>query len=177
MVTRRQFIKTGLAGIAVLVTVRAVYGPFSDDAKPLIDDYHFVFLSEEQRVALGAIASVALAGALPSDASAYQKALKDVLRGLDVAISGFLPGVQKEVRQLLDLLTFPPTRRLVAGVRSSWADAKHEDIEGFLNRWANSRFDLLQVAYQALRQLIVAAWYGNADSWNRIGYAGPPNLP
>ena len=176
MPTRRQFIKTGLIGGAALMAVRIVYGPFSNTDKPIADDYRFAFLNEAQRTVVAAIAPVILAGALPTDREVQGKALRDVVRGLDWAISGFTPQVQSEVRQLFDLLTFPPTRRLVAGVASPWVAAKQEEIEAFLHRWATSRLELLQSAHQALRQLIFAAWYGNADSWQRIGYAGPPKL-
>lgn len=148
MPTRRQFIKTGLIGGAALMSVRIVYGPFSNTDKPIADDYRFAFLNEAQRTVVAAIAPVILAGALPTDREVQGKALRDVVRGLDWAISGFTPQVQSEVRQLFDLLTFPPT----------------------------SRLELLQSAHQALRQLIFAAWYGNADSWSLIGYGGPPIL-
>ena len=126
MPTRRQFIKTGLIGGAALIAVRVVYGPFSNADKPIVDEYRFGFLNEAQRTVVAAIAPVILAGALPADQEAQGKALKDVVRGLDWAISGFTPQVQGEVKQLFDLLTFPPTRRLVwqcrfvAAHRLSW---------------------------------------------------------
>ena len=176
MLSRRQFLKTGVAGAAALIAIRLIYGPFANNAKPIADDYRFTFLNDDQRTLLAAIAPVILAGVLPNVGPAHDKALRDVMRGLDLTISGFLPQVQNEVKQLFDLLTFPPTRRLVAGVSSPWAEAAHEEIEGFLNRWAKSQINLLQTAYQALRQLIIAAWYGNPDSWTHIGYSGPPSL-
>jgi hypothetical protein len=40
-----------------------------------------------------------------------------------------------------------------------------------------SGFMLLRSAYDALHQLVFAAWYGNPRSWPAIGYAGPPVLP
>ena len=35
---------------------------------------------------------------------------------------------------------------------------------------------LKRSAYDALHQLILAAWYGNGRSWAGIGYPGPPKL-
>ena len=176
MPTRRQFIKTGLIGGAALLALRAVYGPFANPDKPIADDHRFVFLNQAQRTVMAAVAPVILAGALPRDPEGRIRALKDVVRGLDTAISGFTPQVQSEVKQLFDLLTFPPTRRLVAGVASPWPDAGVDEIDRFLKRWAESPLDLLQSAHQALRQLVFAAWYGNADAWPSIGYPGPPSL-
>jgi hypothetical protein len=176
MPTRRQFIKTGLIGGVALVALRVVYGPFANPDRPITDDYRFAFLNEAQRTVMSAIAPVILVGALPGDAEGHARVLKDVVRGLDTAISGFTPQVQGEVKQLFDLLTFPPTRRLVAGVASPWSEASTGEIDGFLRRWATSPLDLLQSAHQALRQLVFAAWYGNSDAWQRIGYSGPPAL-
>ena len=52
-----------------------------------------------------------------------------------------------------------------------------EEIAAFFIRWRTSSFDIQRAGYQALSQLIQAAWYGNPASWSVIGYAGPPNLP
>jgi hypothetical protein len=47
-------------------------------------------------------------------------------------------------------------------------------VSAFLARWRESRFDLLRAGYQALTQLVQAAWYGNPRAWGAIGYPGPP---
>jgi hypothetical protein len=49
-------------------------------------------------------------------------------------------------------------------------------VAGFLARWRTSRFDLARAGYQALTQLIQAAWYDNPVAWRAIGYPGPPAL-
>jgi hypothetical protein len=53
-------------------------------------------------------------------------------------------------------------------------EASAEDIARFLERWRHSSIALLRSGYQALHELVMAAWYGNAQSWGRIGYPGPP---
>jgi hypothetical protein len=40
-----------------------------------------------------------------------------------------------------------------------------------------SGFALLRSAYDALHQIVLAAWYGNPRSWPAIGYGGPPSVP
>jgi len=84
------------------------------------------------------------------------------------------PAVQAEVGQLLALLRFLPTRLALAGIASPLDEAPAADIAAFLDRWRESRFDLLRASYQALTQLIQAAWYDNPASWPAIGYPGPP---
>ena len=177
MFTRRQLLKAGLAGGAVLVLARAAYGPLSPG--PVAPDdpaYRYAFLGPKDRTLLSAIVPVMLDRALPSEGTARSAAVVEVVRGVDVAVSGLPPSVQEEVRQLFGLLGFPVARRLVAGVSAPWLEAGPESIAGFLERWRASRFALLQSAYQALHQLILAAWYGNPASWPATGYSGPPSL-
>ena len=84
------------------------------------------------------------------------------------------------VSDSLDMASFghqhPGKTIIVAGVRSTWAEATEEEVAAFLRRWRTSRFGLLRAGYQALTQLILAAWYGNPASWERLGYPGPPAL-
>jgi len=74
----------------------------------------------------------------------------------------------------LDLLIFPPTRRLLVGLREEWARAEQDDIRGFLYRWRESRFQLLRAGYQGLHQLVCAGWYAMPASQAAVGYPGPP---
>jgi len=177
MLSRRQFIKTGVIGGAVLLTIRAAYGPFSSDPTTAEDrDYRYAVLRAKERTLLAAVAPVMLAGALPEDSDTSQRAIVDVIRGVDTAIGGLPPAVQSEIRDLFGLLVFPVTRRLVAGVREPWLVAAPADIAAFLERWRGSSFALLRTGYRALQELIMAAWYGNPASWPRISYPGPPTV-
>ena len=175
MLSRRQFIKTGVIGGVVLVAIRAAYGSFSADA--LVDedrDFSYAILRAKERTMLAAIAPVMLAGALPQESAARQRAIVEVVRGVDTAIRGLPPAVQSEVRDLFALLVFPVTRRVLAGVVKPWLEATPMEIAAFLERWRGSSFVLLRAAYRALQELIMAAWYGNPQAWPRISYPGPP---
>ena len=177
MFSRRQFIKTGLIGGAVLLAVRAAYGPFSSD--PLVSedrDFAYAILGAKERTILAALVPVVLDGALPLDAPGRERAVAEVIRGVDVAVSGLPLSVQAEVAQLFALLGFPLTRRIAAGVASPWLEATPQAVGAFLERWRRSPIALLRSAYRALQELIMAAWYGNAAAWPRIGYPGPPAL-
>jgi hypothetical protein len=177
MLSRRQFIKTGVIGGAVLLAVRAAYGPFSTDPSIAEDrDYSYAILRAKERTMLAAIAPVMLAGALPEESAARQRAITEVVRGVDTAIRGLPPAVQSEVGDLFALLVFPVTRRVLAGVVKPWLDATPMDIAAFLERWRTSSFVLLRTAYRALQELIMAAWYGNPEAWPRIAYPGPPTV-
>jgi hypothetical protein len=174
LLTRRQLIETGAAGAALLALASCARP--SSPARPPFDDrsYRYRALGGGDRELIAAVAGAMLAGALPIHAAAYQAALVQTVRGVDVAVSGLPPGVAGEVHQLFGLLEFPVTRVLAAGVWSSWADATPLDVTSFLARWRFSGIALFRSGYQALHQLVMAAWYGNVGSWTRIGYPGPP---
>ena len=172
--TRRRLIETGLGGAALLVAAGCTR---SKGSAPAFDDpqYHYAVLSAGDRAMLAAIAAVMLAGALPQTTTGVP-AIVQVVRGIDVAVAGLSPDVQGEVSQLFGLLEFPLTRALAAGIWSSWSDAGSDAITKFLDGWRYSGIALFRSGYQALHQLVMAAWYGNSAAWPRIGYSGPPTL-
>lgn len=175
MLSRRQLIQTGVAGAALLGFARFSYGPFVTDSRYGVPDTsRFRVLDAESRTAMAAIARVMLKDALPAAKAEFDSALFDTVLGCDIAISG-LPGtVQDEVKELLALMNGRLTRRWVVGVTRSWAEASDEDIAHFLTRWRYSSLSLMRSGYQALHQIVFAAWYGNPRAWVGIGYEGPP---
>ena len=156
MLTRRELIKTGAAGTALLALGGCA--PTSD-----------------HRALLGAIADAILDGALPAQNPQRADAVWRAVRGVHAAISGLPPAVQSEVAQLFGLLEFPLTRRVVAGV-GPWSSLSRAQVDGFLERWRTSNATLLRSGYQALHQLTMAGWYGADATWVAIGYPGPPRI-
>jgi len=174
--TRRELIKTGIGGIAVLAIAGCARsnGPASGAYND--PGYSYAVLSPNDRAAFAAIGTAMLDGALPSAPAAHAAAVVQVVRGVDVAIAGLTPAPQAELQQLLGLLSFGLTRGFAAGIWSSWDDASTADVAKFLESWRFSSVMLLQTGYQALHALVMASWYGNSESWARIGYPGPPSL-
>lgn len=160
MTTRREFLKTGLAG-AALLNVAACSRPAENGGRSMV---------------LRAVIPVMLEGALPADDETRHQQLAQTLAGVDRAIAGLSLATQKEIGELFDLLAFPPTRMLAAGLWSPWAQATPEAIGNFLENWRHSRFDLLKSGYAALHDLIFGAWYARTDTWAAIGYPGPPEV-
>ena len=124
-------------------------------------------LDDEDRIIAAAIAPVMLgvSGSVPR-----------VVRSLDVAIAGLPLELRAQLRQLFGILRFPLTRMFVAGIWRPWHLANDGEIAHFLNSWRYSPLTQLRAAYDALHQLIMAAWYGDSVAWNAIGYPGPPAL-
>jgi len=168
LVTRRRFLQAGLAASATLALVRAL------EARPGPSPAYRALDRASARI-VRALAPVVLAGALPAP-PARDAAIDRVVEGFDRALCGFDPADRDDVSQLLGLLRFGPARVVLAGVWRPLPEASGAEIAAFLAAWRESRFDLLRAAYQALTQLLQAAWYDDAGSWQRIGYPGPPSL-
>jgi hypothetical protein len=167
MTTRREFLRAGLVGGALLAALRMLPGYASDAAAPK--------LTADQRAVLAAIAPVLLAGALP-EGPQRGEAVAAVVDGVEQAVGGLPPPVRAELDQLFLLLTFGPTRWLIAGVEAPWPRASAAEIAAFLESWRTSWLVLLQSGYHALHELIMAAWYARPESWPVLRYPGPPEL-
>lgn len=167
--TRRRFLQVGLAGAAVLATVRLLERPQAPPTAHRVLDHGTAAL-------VGALAAVVLDGALPTEPAMRAGAVSEVVDAFDRAISGLAPAVRDEIGQLLGTLRLRPTRWALAGLWDPVEESSAAGIAAFLMRWRESRFDLLRAGYQALTQLIHAAWYDNPRAWPAIGYPGPPAL-
>ena len=175
VITRRTFLVAGIAGGAALAAAywlrdRRGHRPVPATGTPLAG------LDPDAHAVMAAIVPVLLDGGLPSDPPARAAAVEETLAAVALAISDLPPAGQHELSQLFALLAFAPARIALARVNSPWADAPPAEVAGFLDRWRDSGWKLQRAAYDALHQLVFAAWYGNPRSWPRIGYAGPPAL-
>jgi len=160
MTTRREFIKTGLAG-SLLLNAAACSRPGKSDGRSQV---------------LSTLIPVILAGALSPRPEDAIRQINRTLSGVETAINGLSLPAQKEIGELFDLLAFPLTRMLAAGLWSPWEEATPASLIAFLDSWRHSRFDLLKSAYAALHDLILGTWYAQPESWAAIGYPGPPLL-
>ncbi len=170
MPTRRQFIKVGIAGAALFAAVRFLDRPLAAPASP------YRALDEDSAKIVRALIPVVLGGSIPMEEKAQARTVSDVLAAFDRAVSGLAPAVQDELAQLFTFLGFTPSRIAFTGLWTPLDEASREDLKAFLTRWRHSNFDLQRQSYEALTQLIQAAWYGNPASWKAIGYPGPPAL-
>jgi len=176
MLTRRELVKTGISGSLLLTFANCARRTMP--ARPRVADstYRYRVLDVRAIEVIAAVATVMLAGALPAAAPAHDEALLAAVRGFDTAVSELPPSVQAEIKQLLGLLEFAPTRWLAAGISSSWSEASDDDVAAFLKKWRFSSVQLFRSGYDALHQLTMAGWYASTQAWTRIGYPGPPKI-
>lgn len=163
--------KVGVAGAAVLAAAHFLDAAAGAPAKG------YRILDGRSASTVERFAPVVLAGTLPGEREARVRAIREIVASFDRAVAGLSPAVQREVEQLFSVLHFAPTRIALAGLWAPLDQCTPEEIAAFLTRWRFSRFELQRAGYQALSQLIQAAWFDNSGSWAAIGYPGPPALP
>jgi hypothetical protein len=164
---RRSFLIAGIAGSALLAV--AGWWTLSRKLAPAA-------LAPETDAIVRAIVPAMLAGALPADAQARSTAIDETVVNVARAIEGLPPASRDELARLFALLALTPGRRAFAGVASPWNEASEDEVLAFLDGWRDSGWALKRSAYDALHQLVIAAWYGNERAWAAIGYPGPPSL-
>lgn len=165
--SRRTFLKVGLAGTVILAAAGGLYratAPSTGPSKFVLDD--------EGRAALGAIVGVILQGAIPAGPDALASAVSRTQQ----TIASLPLETQKEIQDLFGLLTLAPTRRFLVGISDQWSSTSAEEVDAFLQSWRTHRFTLLQSAYHALHDLILGAWYADESTWAQIGYPGPMKI-
>lgn len=175
MPTRRQFIKTGLIGGALLASAYALRRPLDRLGKQaLVAGFP---LPEALREVIAAVAPVMLAGMIPAQGEARAVAVERSVQAVAAAVSRLSASSQREVAELFALLTLPPARVALAGIRRSWSKAGEDEVRVFLDSWRHSSLDLLKTGYLALHDLVLGAWYADSATWAAIGYPGPPYIP
>ncbi len=160
--SRRKFIKTGIAGSLLLSFcgwLNAAGGRR---------------LSNSEREMLGALCNAMLEGALPRDNEQRRQQVALTVDGIAVEVAGLSLAAQKEIGELFGLLVLAPARFMLAGVGKPWREASVAEVSEFLQSWRASRLNLLQTAYGALHDLTFGAWYARPETWDAIGYPGPP---
>ena len=167
VISRRRFVFVGLAGALTLVAVRAWQPADDSGSRALTTDAYDVVRS---------LIPAFLDGALPANEPERRDAIARTVTNVEAAIAGLPPTARNELSTLFSLLSLAPMRLVFAGIDGGWANADHEDVEVFLARLKNSRWSMKRAAYDALHQLIMAAWYADPRSWASIGYPGPPRL-
>jgi hypothetical protein len=171
MISRRSFLAAGALGAVALATAGWLHRTSAVNAPA-----GRLALGADGEAIFRALIPVMLAGAIPGDGAGRRDAVTMTLNGVDLAVAGLPSPARKELSQLFSLLTFAPARLALAQFPAPWTEASDSDVRALLDRLRSSRWQLLRAAYDALHQLVFAAWYGNPHSWPAIGYGGPPQL-
>lgn len=167
---RRRFLKLSLTGAAAL-TVLGGGAQLAGCARPATTAAPgYGFLTTADLRLFTALLPAVNGASLPPAASLRDEAL----RRIDRSCIALQPPARAEVRKLLDLLHWRLFRRLSCGFSADWEQATPEQLQGFLQRWRDSRLELLNAGHRALLKLLTIGWWSQPASWPASHYPGPP---
>lgn len=132
-------------------------------------------LGVEGRDLFAAVARAVLDGILPGG-EAGRTALDAHLERVAATIEGFAPATQRELSQLISILTTAAGRRALAGLSAPWATASASEVQVALQDMRTSRIAARQQVYHALRDITNGAWFADASTWPMLGYPGPRDI-
>lgn len=168
--SRRQFLKLGAGASAALATVGMTATLSGCSSSQPGNGYAVLRDSDVPVIA-------AIMGALVGPHPALDRdSLNTAIQQLDTTLSWTSSAVQGQVTDLLGMLSMPLTRGPMTGIWGSWDNASRADVQAFLQRWRDSRLDMLRQGHSALSQLLLMAWYATPASWPAAGYPGPPQI-
>jgi hypothetical protein len=170
---RRGFLKKGLVGAALLAVGGGTWlVTRRTRPAPALDGPLRALSPEEATVVL------AIADRLVPERSGFPRPLEvGVPRKVDAMVALAHPATQKEVRQLLRLFENALTGLLFDGQFRPFTASSPRGQDDRLRGWARSRIALRRSGFQALKKLVYAAYFGSPETWEAIGYPGPPPLP
>jgi hypothetical protein len=158
---RRQFILSGIAvGASVSLGIAGwQYGNEQPD-----DSRDWV---------LSALLPALLYGALPPDTTLAQAELARS----KFAVINFMPYLsqrqQRDLQQLFDLLANRVTQLALTGHLMALPELSIAQRLQILTQWRDSYLAVLQQAYYGLRELLMAAYYGQPEHWQSLAYTAP----
>jgi len=173
--SRRQFLRRGLAGGALLVAAGAA--PFAFRSTRLRQPRGPLrLLSQAEYSVLAAVAARIVpgdgAGAGWPSAEAVDCAGK-----MDALMARVHPDVGRDFRRLLRLFESGLGGALLAGSPRPFTRAAPAEQDARLQAWRTSRLALLRSGYQAVKRLSHATYYASPETFPLIGYPGPPDVP
>ncbi len=126
------------------------------------------FLLPADCIALARLIPCLLNDRTEASESSGNEILNETLIGIDRAISLLPPATRDELRQLFDLLSSPGGRMLFLGLAADWTKANGGAVLEGLEGWHRAKIGLLRSAYEGLRDLVFAVWYGNSKHWDGL---------
>jgi hypothetical protein len=170
--SRRSFLKLGLAGSVALGTTSLVAGLAGCGKREQAIAQGFAFLRDADVALFRALTPVILGDALP-EGERREPLVAETLTRLDGACFLLEPNGQAGLVKLFDLLHLRVTRWLTTGVSAPWAEAEAAEIEQFLERWRGSSIEAFNGGYRFLTKLVTASYYAIPETWPLSGYPGP----
>lgn len=166
MLQRRTLLGLGLASLGLVAA-----GAWSFGTQPA--PWTGARFSQPASRMMASMAEALLQGLLDLQGPDKAQLLQAHLHRLEAAVAGLPPPTQGELARLLMLLLIAPGRLGLAGLSSSWEQARPAEVAVALQKMRTSSLSLRRQAYQALRDLHFAAWAAEPANWRKLRYPGP----
>jgi len=173
---RRSFLKKGLAGGAILALGGSIPLLLRSGLPPRNPKGPLRLLSAAEYTTF-ALAAERL---VPGDAAGADWPSADALDcagKVDALLARLHPNAGAEFRQLLRVFENAMTGLVSIGRPITFTRSSPLDQDRRLDAWRHSRLALFCSGYQAMKRLAVAAYYASPETYDRVGYPGPPVVP
>ena len=130
-------------------------------------------LSPGAQDVFASVARAILDGTLPTEPAQVQAALAGLAQRIDALVQALPPHVQAELSQVLGILGTGIGRRTLAGLAPDWRSASVAEVQQALQSMRTSSLALRLQSYQALHDIVGAAYFSDASTWPALGYPGP----
>lgn len=169
--SRRSLMKTGLVG-SLLVGLGSI-GLALQKPKPAAHTPELHALDESEYAVLAAVAARLCPAFGPGAPGA---AALDTATHADAMIANADPEVQKGVKIALRVFDNALTGVLSGERFKPFTELDAEAQDRVLERWRDSDVGFRRTVYKALASMISALYWGDSQTWQRMGYSGPPDM-
>lgn len=172
---RRRFLRRGLWGGALLAG--AAVAPFAFRSTRLRQPGGPLRLLSPQEYS---VLAAAVDRIVPGDGAGpeWPRAAKlDCAGKIDALMARVHPDVGHDFRRLLRLLESSAFGALQAAAPRPFTQSPPAEQDARLEGWRTSRLELLRSGYQAVKRLAHATYYASPETYARVGYPGPPDVP
>lgn len=166
---RRGFLKTGIVGGVLLACGGVGYLATRKGPLRALPAAGLQVLDAHEYAVLAAIA----ARVIPDRPGFPTVEEIGVAATADSVLSRVEPSAQAEVKQLLRLFDNALTNVLFGGRFRPFTGLLPPAQDEVLRDWRDSRLLVRRTGFQALRSLVLAAYYGDPRTWKAVGYPGP----
>ncbi|GAA5215414.1 hypothetical protein ACFSJ3_11655 [Corallincola platygyrae] len=167
-ISRRTFILSMLgAGVAIS------FGSVLYTDRDLVTRHQSKLFDPHQETALRAFIPIILDGVISKKAETRQAQVDRIVLQMELALQ-YLPSFSRD--QFLDLLSHLSRRLTRWALAGQWTQLSELSVAQrieILQSWRHSFISLLQQAYQGLRELVLASWYGSSEHWAPLKYNKP----
>ncbi len=172
VLSRRRFLKVGLAGTAVVV----LGGAGLALRRTVLREGPAARLKTFTPKEFSIFAAIADRVCPPGGDGAPGATALEVARKADLVVSTLDEPTRKEFKLLLHVFDNGLAGFLFEGRLRPFTQLSPAEQDRSLASWGRSRLAFRRTGYEAVKRLAGALYYADERTWTRIGYPGPPDV-